>query len=52
MKWGGFNRRGEERMNRIAKKVFGPKTLYYVLTLSTLALLLAENFKWRPGGRG
>ena len=23
MKWGGYNRKGEERMNRIAKKVFG-----------------------------
>jgi len=25
--------------------------VYYLLSIATLALLLAENIKWRPGGR-
>ncbi len=44
MKWGGFNRKGEERM----KKLFSGKAVYYLLTIATLAMLLAENIKWRP----
>ena len=44
MKWGGYNKKGEERM----KKLFSGKAAYYLLTIATLALLLAENFKWRP----
>ena len=44
MKWGGYNKKGEERM----KKLFGTKTVYYLLTIATLALLLAESIKWRP----
>jgi len=51
MKWGGYNRKGEERMNRVFKKVFGVRGMYYLLTLAALGLLLAENVKWRPGGR-
>jgi len=48
MKWGGYNRKGEERM----KRLFSGKTAYYLLTFAALALLLAESVKWRPGGRG
>jgi hypothetical protein len=48
MKWGGYNRKGEERM----KKLFSGKVAYYLLTFAALALLLAENVKWRPEGRG
>jgi len=48
MKWGGYNRNGEERM----KRLFSGKTAYYLLTLTALALLLAESFKWHPEGRG
>ena len=44
MKWGGYNQRGEERI----RKLFGGKVLYYLLTIATLAMLLAENIKWRP----
>ncbi len=51
MKWGGYNRKGEERMNKIAKRVFGGKGLYFLLTIAGLALLLAESVKWCPGGR-
>jgi len=47
MKWGGYNRNGEARM----KKLFGGRTMYFLLTIGTLALLLAESIKWRPGGR-
>jgi hypothetical protein len=46
MKWGGYNRKGEERM----KKLFSGKVAYYLLTFGVLAVLLAENVKWRPGG--
>ena len=51
MKWGGYNRKGEERMKKVFSKVFGGRTLYYLLTIMTLGMLLAENIKWRPGGR-
>ncbi|MCK4570565.1 hypothetical protein KAT84_01315 [Candidatus Bipolaricaulota bacterium] len=51
MKWGGYNRKGEERMKRAVGKLFGGKTMYYLLVIATLGLLLAENIKWRPGGR-
>jgi hypothetical protein len=47
MKWGGYTRNGETRI----KKLLGGKVLYYLLTLATLALVLAESIKWRPGGR-
>jgi hypothetical protein len=33
------------------KKLLSGRTTYYLLTIATLALLLAENIKWRPGGR-
>jgi len=48
MKWGGYNRKGEERM----KKLSGGKVAYYLLSLAALALLLAESIKWSPEGRG
>jgi hypothetical protein len=48
MKWGGYNRKGEERM----KKLFSGKVAYYLLTIAGLALLLAESIKWSPEGRG
>ncbi len=51
MKWGGYNRKGEERMKKVLQKVFGTRTLYYLLSISTLGMLLAESIKWRPGGR-
>ena len=51
MKWGGFNRKGEERMKRVIGRVFGTRTVYYLAIIVTLGLLLAENIKWRPGGR-
>ena len=47
MKWGGYNRKGEEKM----KKLLGTKATYYLLTIAALGLLLAETIKWRPGGR-
>jgi hypothetical protein len=47
MKWGGTNQEEAKRMT----KLFGGKTMYYLLTVATLALLLAENIKWRPDGR-
>ncbi len=47
MKWGGYNRKGEERM----KKLLSGRTMYYLLMIAALGLLLAEKFKWRPGGR-
>jgi len=51
MKWGGYNRRGEERMGRVFKRLFGARGTYYLLTLTALALLLAENIKWSPEGK-
>ena len=51
MKWGGYNRNGEARVRRAIGRIFGGKTLYYLLTIATLGLLLAENIKWRPDGR-
>ncbi|MFC2108330.1 hypothetical protein ACFLS5_02600 [Candidatus Bipolaricaulota bacterium] len=51
MKWGGYNRKGEERMKKMIDKLFGAKTMYYLLTIAALGLLLAESIKWRPDGR-
>ena len=48
MKWGGYNKQGEERMNKVFTKLFGAKTVYALLTVAALGLLLAESFKWRP----
>ncbi len=44
MKWGGYTRNGEERM----KKLFGRKSVWYLLTLAAVGLLLAQNIKWSP----
>ena len=44
MKWGGYNRKGEEKM----KKLFSGKAMYYLLAIAALGLLLAESIKWRP----
>ena len=51
MKWGGYNRRGEERVRKALHKLFGAKTIYYLLTFAAVGMLLAENIKWRPDGR-
>ena len=51
MKWGGYNRKGEEKMNKVLRKLFGARGTYYLLTFAALALLLAESIKWRPDGR-
>jgi len=51
MKWGGYNRRGEERMGKVFKRLLGARGTYYLLTLTALALLLAENIKWSPEGK-
>ncbi len=45
MKWGGFNRNGEEKV----KKLLSGKAAYYLVSLAMLGLLLCENFKWHPG---
>ena len=47
MKWGGYTRKGEERM----KKLFSMRGTYYLLTIALLALLLAESIKWSPEGK-
>ena len=44
MKWGGYNRNGEERM----KKLFDRKSVWYLLTLAAVGLLLAQSIKWSP----
>ena len=51
MRWGGYNRKGEEAMKKLVKKVFGTKAMYVLLSTAGLALLLAESVKWCPGGR-
>jgi hypothetical protein len=48
MKWGGYNRNGEERMAKVLKRLFGIKGGYSLLTLAVLALLLAQSIKWHP----
>jgi hypothetical protein len=44
MKWCGNNRSGEERM----KKLFGRKSVWYLLTLAVAGLLLAQSIRWHP----
>lgn len=48
MRWGGYNRKGEERMGRMAAKLFGVRGVWTLLTMAALAMLLAQNIKWRP----
>jgi len=48
MKWGGYNRKGEERMGKVIRRLLGTKGTYYLLTVAALALLLAESIKWSP----
>ena len=50
MKWGGYNRKGEEKMGKVFKKLFGMRGTFYLMTIAALALLLAENIKWSPKG--
>ncbi|MDD5263460.1 MAG: hypothetical protein PHU43_01315 [Candidatus Bipolaricaulis sp.] len=45
MKWGGFNKNGEERM----KRLFGSKVAYYMLAIATLGVLLGASVKWHGG---
>jgi hypothetical protein len=45
MKWGGFNRKAEEKV----RKLLGAKVACYLVSLAMLGLLLCESFKWRPG---
>ncbi|MBU1048670.1 hypothetical protein KKG90_01480 [Candidatus Bipolaricaulota bacterium] len=44
MKWGGYNRNGEKKI----RKLFSGRAMYYLLTIATLILVLAENIKWSP----
>ena len=48
MKWGGTNKQGEERMNKVFGKLFNSKATYYLLTIAALGLLLSDSFKWHP----
>lgn len=51
MKWGGYNRKGEERIRKVFCRIFGGRSAYYLVTIAVLGLLLAESLKWRLGGR-
>jgi hypothetical protein len=51
MKWGGFNRKGEERMRKVLNRFRNHRGLFLLFSIATVGLLLAENIKWRPGGR-
>jgi hypothetical protein len=44
MKWGGFTREGERKM----QKLFRGKALLVVLTVAAAAMVLMETLKWRP----
>jgi len=35
----------------VFKRLLGARGTYYLLTLTALALLLAENIKWSPEGK-
>jgi len=44
MKWGGYTKKGEERV----RKLFSGKVAYYLMAIAALGLLLAESIKWSP----
>jgi len=48
VKWGGYNRKGEERMNKVFRKLFGVRGTWALLAVAAVAVLLAQNIKWRP----
>jgi len=42
MKWGGYTKKGQRTM----KKLFSGKAFTYLLTITTLGLLLGASLKW------
>ena len=45
LKWGGYNRRGEERFRRVLGRVFVGRALFILLVIIALGSLLSETPK-------
>ncbi|TVQ22766.1 MAG: hypothetical protein EA383_15120 [Spirochaetaceae bacterium] len=46
MKWEGYNDKAAERVTNSITKVFGPRILYTLVTIATIAMVLVANNKW------
>jgi hypothetical protein len=48
MKWGGYNQRAGNKLNRFFGKLLEKKGVYYLLTIVSLGLVLGAGWKWHP----
>jgi hypothetical protein len=48
MKWGGYNMRASEKLNKVFGKFLGKRGFYYLLTIAALGLALGAGVKWHP----
>jgi hypothetical protein len=48
MKWGGYNMRASEKLNKVFGKLLGKRGFYYLLTIAALGLALGAGVKWHP----
>ncbi len=46
MKWEGYNDKAAERVTKSITKVFGPRILYTLVTIATIAMVLVASNKW------
>jgi len=46
MKWGGYNSRAGEKLNKVFGKLLGKKGVYYLMMIVALGLVLGAGFKW------
>ena len=46
MKWGGYNMKASEKVNKLFGKVIGRRGIYYLLMIGALGLILGAGAKW------
>jgi len=46
MKWGGYNSRAGEKLNKVFGKLLGKKGVYYLMMIVALGLVLGAGWKW------
>jgi len=48
MKWGGYNSKASERLNKVFGKFLAKKGVYYLMMIVALGLVLGAGWKWHP----
>ncbi len=46
MKWEGYSDKATEQVTKTAVRVFGPRILYTLVTLASIAMVLVATSKW------